>query len=227
MTPIPKTFLITGLGRSGTAFLAEALGHAPDYRVVHEWKIPRTPFRDGRLTRFPLWRFRMMRQPFGAWRPGYGEVNSHLRRTLDPTIAGKEALVERRGVILRDPRDVIASSMNRGGRTDADFEFLCEAIVRDFSRLLGLLAHPTLTYERFEFRRFTSDPDEIQRIAQWAGLGELPLPTDTVERKVNTNRTDAFPRWPQWNAAQRACFQTVAERFAVVEAVESLAGPSR
>lgn len=223
MTPISKTFFITGLGRSGTAFLASALGHARDYRVVHEWKIPRTPFRDGRLQHFPLWRFRMMRQPLGELRPGYGEVNSHLRRTLSTTEAGKAALIERRGVILRDPRDVIASAMNRGRRTEADFESLCDTIVRDFARLVALLSHPTLTYERFEFRRFTSSQDEIHRIAHWAGLGELDIPKDTVQRKVNTNSTDAFPRWPQWSAVQRACFQTAADRYDVWDAVEQLA----
>lgn len=223
MTPIPKTFFITGLGRSGTAFLAAALGRARDYRVVHEWKIPRTPLRDGRLSHFPLWRFRLMRQPFGSLRPGYGEVNSHLRRTLSTTEAGKEALVERRGVILRDPRDVVASGMNRRGRTEDDFARLCDEKARDFARLLGLLAHPTLAYERFEFRRITTDADEIRRVAEWAGLGDLDVPDDIVARKVNTNRTSLFPRWSQWTAVQRTAFEAAAERYAIQAAVADLA----
>jgi len=224
VTTLPKTFFITGLGRSGTTFLAAALGHARDYRVVHEWKIPRTPFRDGRLSRFPLWRFRLMRQPLGAWRPGYGEVNSHLRRTLNPTGVGDEAQIERRGVILRDPRDVIASGMNRRGRTEADFARLCDAKARDFARLLQLLDHPVLHYERFEFRRFTTDADEILRIASWAGLRDLELPANVVAKKINTSEASSFPRWRQWSDAHRARFDEAAERYGIRAAVDDVAG---
>ena len=74
MTPIPKTFFITGYGRSGTRFLALLLDRSKQYRVVHEWRIRGTPFRDGRMRRFPLYRFVLARRPFAAWRPGYGEV---------------------------------------------------------------------------------------------------------------------------------------------------------
>lgn len=212
MTPIPKTFFITGLGRSGTAFLAEMLGQSEGHRVVHEWKIPRTPLRDGRLQRFPLWRFLLARYPFPSVRRGYGEVNSHLRRTLSPAGDGAEALIERRGIILREPRDVVASGMNRSGRTEADFEALCEDVLGDFARLQALLRHPTLHYETFEFERFTRDPAYVLEIAEWAGITDLSAADVTVERKVNVNKTSWFPRSDQWTTEHHETFATVARR---------------
>lgn len=222
MTPISRTFFLTGLGRSGTAFLAAALGQSSSHRVVHEWKIPRTPLRDGRLTRFPLWRFYVMRHPLASVRMGYGEVNSHLRRTLSPTKAGREALVERRGVILRDPRDVIASGMNRSGRTDADFAWLSERILRDFALLNALLVHPSLTYARFDFQRFTTSADEIHRIADWAGLEGVDVPEQIVARKINTNKTDGFPRWADWSPAHRHTFDQLMDRLEIAPSMLEL-----
>ena len=222
MTTIPKTFFITGLGRSGTAFLASALDRSDRYRVVHEWKIPRTPFRDGRLSRFPLWRFYLARHPLGSLRPGYGEVNSHLRRTIRPGEVGHEARIEKRGIILRDPRDIVASGMNRNGRTDADFEALCEDKVRGFARLLELLDHPTLHYEPFEFRRFTTEPGYVREIAEWAGIGEIEVSKEVVSKKGNTSAGTSFPRWRGWTAPQRDAFDAVADRYGVAAAVADL-----
>ncbi len=226
MTPIPRTFFITGLGRSGTTFLASALNRSREYHVVHEWKIPRTPFRDGRLQHFPLWRFYLARHPLGAHRLGYGEVNSHLRRTLGLQDAGREALIEKRGVILRDPRDIIASAMNRLGRTEADFAWLCDERLRDFATLQQLLAHPTLHYERFEFERLTTDPSYVRQIAEWAGITDLDVPAEVVRRKVNSSDGNWFPRWDGWTAAQRDIFHAAATRHAVELAADRLASAS-
>lgn len=223
MKPIPRTFFLTGLGRSGTAFLASALNRSQEYWVVHEWRIPKTAFRDGRLSRFPLWRFVLARHPFAAHRAGYGEVNSHLRRTLSATEAGAEALIEKRGVILRDPRDIITSGMNRNGRTEADFRALCDEAVRDFAHLHALINHPTLHYERFEFERFTTAPESILEIADWAGIPDLDVAPGMVERKVNTNRTDWFPRWSGWTSAQQRSFQEAASRYGVEAAADAIA----
>lgn len=221
MTPIPKTFFITGLGRSGTAFLADALGRTSQYRVVHEWKVPRTPFRDGRLSRFPLWRFYLSRHPFSRLRPGYGEVNSHLRRTLHPTREGPEAYVERRGVILREPRDVIASAMNRSGRTEGDFGPLCDHILRDLAHLYRLLDHPTLHYERFSFERFTNDPEGVREIAAWSGITDLDVSAVAVTTKVNVNKTAWFPRWDSWTGAQRDAFYKAAVHHGLGHVVDA------
>jgi hypothetical protein len=213
MSPIPRTFFITGMGRSGTAYLASVLGTAPSHRVVHEWKIPRTRFRDGRLTRFPLWRFYLARHPLGRWRPGYGEVNSHLRRTLDPLTAGPEARVERRGVIVRDPRDIIPSVMNRSGRTEADFETVCETVLGWCDHIQRLVEHPVLHYERFEFERMTRDPAYVEQIAAWAGIEGLHVPRETVRTRVNVNTTDWFPPRARWTPGQCATFDRLAASY--------------
>lgn len=53
---IPKTFFITGLGRSGTKFIATLLAGSAEYRVTHEWHT-RWLLDDGQAcasARFPL-----------------------------------------------------------------------------------------------------------------------------------------------------------------------------
>lgn len=225
MTPIPKTFFITGLGRSGTKYLSSVLDRSRRYHVIHEWRVPRTPFQDTNLTHFPIWRFYLARHPLGDLRSGYGEVNSYLRRTIHPDRVGPEAAIEKRGIILRDPRDIVSSAMNRRGRTAADFPALCEDKVRGFARLLDLLAHPTLRYERFEFRRFTTEPAYVRQIAEWAGIDDLEIPPEVVAKKVNQSERSSFPRWGDWSADLKATFQAVADRHGVMPAVESLAAP--
>ena len=226
MMPIPKTFFITGLGRSGTKYLASVLDRSEEYRVIHEWRIPRTPFYDGNLTRFPLWRFYLARHPLGEFRKGYGEVNSYLRLTLDPERVGPERHIAKRGIILRDPRDIVSSAMNRRGRAEGDFHDQCEDKVRRFATLLRVLNDSHLHYERFEFRRFTSDPAYVQQIAEWAGIEGLEIPVEVVERKVNTSERSSFPQWRSWSADQERTFFSIAERYGVAEEVEALEAPS-
>ena len=206
MQTIPKTFFITSTGRSGTAFLAKLLNRSRQYHVVHEWHIPRTRFQDGHLTRFPLFRFVLARQPLGKWRQGYGEVNSYLRKVANLTAEGPERFIERRAVILRDPRDVIASNMNRQGRKKQDFELLCNVTIHEYSKVIQLLEHPTLHYDSFEFDRMTTDVAYLQSIIDWTGITDVQVTTDDVEHKVNISPSSWFPRWEGWDENERATY---------------------
>lgn len=212
MQTIPKTFFITSTGRSGTAFLAKLLNRSRQYHVVHEWHIPRTRFQDGHLTRFPLFRFVLARRPLGKWRKGYGEVNSYLRKVTSLTAEGPERFIERRAVILRDPRDVIASGMNRQGKTKQDFELLCNMAIQAYARVIQLLNHPTLHYDSFEFDRMTTDLAYLQSLIDWTGITDLQVTADELEHKVNTSPSTWFPRWASWDDSERATYLRIKQQ---------------
>lgn len=203
---IPGTFFITGLGRSGTGFLASVLGRSREYHVVHEWHLPPL-YHDGQLRRFPLGRFWLARHPFSSWRRGYGEVNSHLRRTLRVSAAGGERHIGKRAVIIRDPRDVIASAMNRKNRTLDDLEAVTRRILEQYAHLVALLSHPQLEYERLDFARFTSDPDSLRSVIRWAGIRDVEVGAEDVAKKVNVNVETWFPNWADWESAWQSAYR--------------------
>ena len=206
MTPISNTFFVTGLGRSGTKFLATLLQRSDQFRVVHEWKLRGTRLRDRHLKHFPLYRFWLARYPFAAARKGYGEVNSHLRKVLKPDALGPEARIPKRAIIERDPRDVIASAMNRRNRNSDDFAPLCEAVVRDYVNLQLILSEPGLGYDRFSFTQMTRDAAYLQQIVEWAGISDLQVTSSDVAHKVNENKVNWFPRHEEWDDEQRQIF---------------------
>lgn len=219
MQTIPQTFFITGLGRSGTKFLASVLNRSQNYSVVHEWDLPLPGFRDRWLGergggRFPIHRFWLARHPFPGARRGYGEVNSFLRFTLGRD-AGSERFVERRAVIVRDPRDIIASIMNRGNRTAEDFEPVCEELLKSYARVEALSRHPNLEYERFEFERMTSEVDYLQSIVRWAGIDDVTVTERDLGGKVNVNKSHWFPRYSDWDNDHRLVYQSIASRLGI------------
>jgi hypothetical protein len=214
---IPRTFLITGIGRSGTRFLATVLGRSHEYRVTHEWKV-RAVYSDRMLKRFPLLRFYLARYPLPAHRRGYGEVNSILRHHLGIEVPGPEQWLERRAIIVRDPREAITSAMNRQGRTDADFARYCETIVRSFARLRDVRQRSPLAYETFWFVDFTRSVEALQRIVDWSGIGDVRIDADTVSKKINTNTTSWFPKFDAWTAPHRELYDRIADSVSLTPA---------
>ncbi len=200
MLTITKTFFITGLGRSGTKFLATMLGRSKSHIVIHEQP------NEGRISQhlrwFPIQRFLSNRLVLNRDR-GYGEVNSHLRYALHPQKSGLEVLIERRGIVFRDPRDVITSVMNRRGRTIGDFDSICMRVLDYYNLLLGLRLNPSLKYETFFFSEITSDRRALEKVANWAGIEDCCFTDDDVVRKINVNKTEWFPKWVEWEAREK------------------------
>lgn len=102
-----NNFLITGMGRSGTKFLANFLNTGiPDYEVIHEGpndhihfeKCEKEPEYFKKFTDIVNLRFKYH----------YGEVNSYLRGIARDIQAVKKL------VIIRNPYDIWLSSINRG-----------------------------------------------------------------------------------------------------------------
>jgi len=151
-------FAITGMGRSGTKFLAGLLNRAVGWTVEHE---PHPGFQSLQevVKRFD--------------KSNYGEVNSYLRYQI------LSIPVSFRAVILRDPRDIFHSMYNRG---KPDLERLNEVLVS----LDSTLSSGKVSI--ISFSKMTSDRDYLKSLIDDIGLKiELPLDLSRVNasnRKV-------------------------------------------
>jgi hypothetical protein len=212
---IPGTFFITGLGRSGTQFLASVLGGSRQWWVVHEWKL-RPIYHERRLKHFPVERFALCR--YLRLRRGYGEVNSHLRRVIGVDQPGTERFIERRGLVLRDPREVLTSAMNRQERTMADLPRACEIILTGFARLRAVRDRSPLGYQVFSFAEVTRSLPALQAVVDWAGIDDVRVGPEQIARKVNVNTVSWFPPHREWTAEQRRVFDAAAERAGLTAA---------
>lgn len=159
-------FVITGMSRCGTTFLSHVLSFS-DWDIHHE---PANPDRkEDAIKRF--------------YNHHYGEVNSLIRYWLPILPAAKKA------IILRHPREIVVSvynyCCNRGHkpkRPDGQWD-----IVIRIGRIWELLDHYIETgYTVFRFEQFTTDVNELYKIAQWAGITNLNIPSDIVKHKQNS-----------------------------------------
>lgn len=138
-------------------------------------------------------------------------MNSYLRHVLDPRRPGLERFVSKRGIILRDPRDVISSTMNRGNRSREDFGAVCRKVLHEYDRLLQLRAYSPISYETFLFHRMTTELDYLAGIAAWAGL-QVNRSRLSVSQRINQNSKAWFPKLSEWDRELRRTYDMTLER---------------
>ena len=177
------SFLVTAYGRSGTTFLARMMNRSKVWDVRHEprgsWDAGthpvghRMPNHHGRpRKRMPVG----IQQAFDA--PHYGEVNSYLRywfRLIDGV---------RRGIIIRDPRDVVVSVANRHplpGPHIEDFVHCWWELLRWSFRASVL---------QIDFRRMTEDPQYLDGVLRHFDITDVHISADDVATKVNAGTRD-------------------------------------
>lgn len=144
-----KLFLITSTGRTGTTWLATLLNRVSHCRVAHE-PIPAEQCAHVEALQQPdaaddyLAAFRLREI---AWRLSddtsevYGEVNGALRRHV---AALRQQLPQLRVLhIIRHPRDVLMSMLNRGALSESDL------VYRRLQRPHGVAADEWARMDRF------------------------------------------------------------------------------
>jgi hypothetical protein len=179
-----QSFLITGMGRSGTKFLASALNTSLTWNVEHE------PLGDGDSRDLAFLRFRNARR--------YGEVNSRLRDWFLDVPAGKRA------VVIRNPYEVVVSVYNRHPdntveRLSGVWELL-ESYICQGARI-------------FRFEEFTRNSNEIEKIAEWCGIDDLKL-TDDDLRPKNATTSKLVTEFAQIPKDVRRQMERAVDRFA-------------
>lgn len=113
----------------------------------------------------------------------YGEVNSYLRHVL------LELPAERRGVILRDPRDILVSVVRRSvarklsqGRMDV--------IALGYLALDRALRDTDVVSIRFE--KMTTNVGYLQRVLETFGIEDVRVSKEILARKVNASKDNGI-----------------------------------
>lgn len=160
-------FLITGMGRSGTKFLAHTLNRAPSWQVEHEPKKGFHPMADA-LERFSR-----------EFPENYGESNSFLRFQA---LSLERALPDLSlAVVIRNPIEVFSSMAARGKPNILHLVDALQAI--DAMVQAGV---PVLS-----FSRMTTDPIYLSRfVSVHFGLAIHPseISLDPVNATPKKNR---------------------------------------
>jgi len=171
------SILITGYGRSGTAFLANALNKSKQWSVFHE---PRGNADDlGRKMKVDMRLEEESRETIFRETKYYGEVNSYLRYwTFIHDHPNKFLL-------LRNPLDIFLSVCNRKDISLWDF------YLRDIESWYKVFLR-WKDYDGWEviyFDQITTNIDYLNSIIKQTGITDLTLKSKILNNKVNTNRT--------------------------------------
>lgn len=169
-----NTFAITGMGRSGTKFLAFMLNKSKVWKVNHE--IDKT-------LEFDISKINLRFQ-----KENYGEVSSFLRYILD------EIEVEKKCVIIRDPREVFVSAFNRKGY------YISEQLWKDFSKTYKKLeGYIDQGIKAFRFEKMTSDPEYLTSIAKYVGIDDITFNEKNCATVIhaNPNEIKKINKWDE------------------------------
>jgi hypothetical protein len=165
-----NNFVVTGMGRSGTKFLASALDTSPTWSVYHE----RTRAEPRDIRTFSVRRFR---------RNNYGEVNSRLR------YIAAEIPVSTHGVIIRNPQSLWLSMYNRQmyWRQVRPSKARLEAYnPAEFAKILTLLdGYIQRGFLTVRFEYMTTDIEYIRRVAERLGITDTRITEDMFRQPIN------------------------------------------
>lgn len=172
-------FFIATLGRSGTNWLHQILNKSSIYTVGHEECDGRDPRFVHCYSPFPIERFA---------RPFYGEVHGFLRYHLSKDFEGPEVMIERKALLERCPFEVIRSWIQCGKREDWEFSAVVFEVLTQ-QRLLREWAEKQPMVRRLDFKKLTTDLQELQDLCDWLEIGYTPTEEDLKTKKGESNGT--------------------------------------
>ena len=188
-------FLITGMGRSGTRFLAETMNLSKKWTVMHE------PGGPGDLRR----RAEEIQKRLD--RDYYGEVNSLLRFVSD------ELKVEKRGLILRSPVDLWFSITTWHARQKHRWPGDLADMKRTIPHLLDLALSGH--YRPIFFESMISSDFYLQNILADFGIDDVEITPEILKKKINQNLPGVRrTAWKDFNVETRLEIQRLAGMYA-------------
>ncbi len=128
----------------------------------------------------------------------YGEVNSYLRHVL------LELPVERRGVILRDPGDILVSVVRRRVARKLP-QWRMDVIALGYVALDQALQSGSVIPIRFE--RMTTDAAYLQNVLEAFGIKDVQVSKETLARKVNASKCNGVKGYADVPDATRRYYE--------------------
>jgi len=167
-----NNFLISGFGRSGTKFLSSIMNKSVTWVVNHE---PRgayeemlykkgLPIDDKVVNNFK--------------NNNYGEVNSRMRFYFN------DIDVEKKGIIIRDPKEIITSICNRN-KTEVEITRIIDELnvfwhkFHEWIELGGVL--------KIDFNSMTNDADYLKNVLTHFGISDVEINEEIFKNKINKN----------------------------------------
>lgn len=128
----------------------------------------------------------------------YGEVNSYLRHVL------LELPVGRRGVILRDPRDILVSAIRWTG-VQGMSQGRMDVIAVGYLALDRALQDTAVVPIRFE--KMTTSVGYLQNVLGTFGIEDVRVSKETLVRKINASRNDGIGGYADIPGAARRYYE--------------------
>lgn len=161
-------FLISGMGRSGTAFLSFMMNKSKKWTVAHEPQ----PSKNARRALGAIQR-RFDNNQY------YGEVNSYLRYVFD------DLRVDKKGIIVRNPANVFLSIANRKKSIVEGLDELCESLIESFK----IIDRATATARVIRFEKMVAEIDYINQVLIDFGINDVMLRPVHLRQKINPNKS--------------------------------------
>tara|TARA_Y100000310_G_scaffold204654_1_gene204888 strand:+ start:93 stop:695 length:603 start_codon:yes stop_codon:yes gene_type:complete len=180
-----KSFVVVGLFRSGTLFLARTLNLSPTWTVKQEAKVDKG--------------LRPLQKRLN--RDHYGEVNMYATRHINDIVVPKKA------VIVRDVGKVMLSYFNkrwkseckRVGRPGAK-KFMQKTIDGVNIKLNAMDGAIENGMRLIQFTKMTTDVGYLRGIAKHLGVTDVPWDKVDITRKINARAKhfDSLKETPSW-----------------------------
>lgn len=180
------SFVLTGCGRSGSVWLADILSRSTRVIVRHEhW----TDGQIGPDVRSEYnWQAHMLRarKRFSCMPDNYGEVNSFLREVA------MDLPVDKVGVLLRNPYDILLSSINKNPRkwVGGNFGHSLVSLERALESCHGMIE---VGCPVFRMEDFTSRPEGLQQVLDFCEIQDVSVVGVPFVKKQNSSGRRALP----------------------------------
>jgi hypothetical protein len=170
-----ENFVITGYGRSGTAFLSKMLNMSDKWTVLHEprGRDDEGMYKNGKEKDQILKIYNSFSEPY------YGEVNSYLRYYLNYFNSYKK------GILIREPREIITSVANR--KPISKLKFYVDDLHYYYNLFLALN-----DVQFISFQRMITDLDYLREVGESFGITDVIYNEDHLKKKINVNKKIRF-----------------------------------
>jgi hypothetical protein len=172
-----NNFLITGFGRSGTNFLSTVMNKSNQWTVNHE---PRGSYEEKLYKNMSSLDDKIIND---FSKDNYGEVNSRMRFFFN------DINVNKKGIILRDTKDIIKSVANRKS-TNETIKLVGE--LNYFWKLFNEWLSNDTTIFKIDFTKMTTDIIYLKNILTYFGVNDVIVTENIINKKINTNSNNKY-----------------------------------
>lgn len=165
-----KNFIVTGLGGSGTKFLATMLNKSKAWYVSHEGT------RNGRN----FWPISHVNETFQKKRKfqHYGDVNGFLRCFINQIND-----IDKKAIILRDTKETLLSWYDHW---EANEIKLYRHFYNTYYTLLKFDEYIQAGMKVIDFREMTTNVDYLNDLIKWVGIEDLTIKSEEMI-KINSH----------------------------------------